>query len=164
MSLDNPKRTVKQHLFIHLILIGLSALFILPLGWMLSTSLKPIEETMKEEIEWLPKRQLEHTYRDPESPLYETEYQGQLVQGSLTPDGKMKIEQPTVFQTIEFTITDHQLTEIDRSGKLVDLFVEGQMARGFVKDRIDDDVMVEVIKPEQFVGQSGRQQRVTFFA
>ena len=51
MPHDNPKRTIKQHLAIHLVLIGLSCLFILPLLWMLSTSLKPIEETMKEEIE-----------------------------------------------------------------------------------------------------------------
>jgi multiple sugar transport system permease protein len=39
---------------IHAILIGLSIVFLFPLFWMISTSLKPIEETMKVPPQWIP--------------------------------------------------------------------------------------------------------------
>ncbi|PIZ46987.1 MAG: sugar ABC transporter ATP-binding protein, partial [Armatimonadetes bacterium CG_4_10_14_0_8_um_filter_66_14] len=39
---------------IHAILIGLSIVFLFPLFWMVSTSLKPIEETMKVPPQWIP--------------------------------------------------------------------------------------------------------------
>lgn len=39
---------------VHLILLGGSFLFLFPLLWMISTSLKPIEETMKVPPQWIP--------------------------------------------------------------------------------------------------------------
>jgi multiple sugar transport system permease protein len=38
----------------HVVLISLSILFLLPLLWMISTSLKPIDETMKSPPTWIP--------------------------------------------------------------------------------------------------------------
>ena len=40
------RRQILHHLAIHAVLVALGCMFILPLVWMLSTSLKPIEETM----------------------------------------------------------------------------------------------------------------------
>jgi len=39
---------------VHIVLIFFSLLFVLPLLWMISTSLKPIDETMTDTIQWLP--------------------------------------------------------------------------------------------------------------
>lgn len=45
----------KQRTFaIHLVLIALSLLFMFPLLWMLSTAVKPIEETMLQPPKWIP--------------------------------------------------------------------------------------------------------------
>ena len=43
-----------QDLPIHIVLLLLSAVFIIPLYWMIITALKPIEETMKQPPTWLP--------------------------------------------------------------------------------------------------------------
>ncbi len=43
-----------SHAALHMILLGGSFLFLFPLFWMLSTSLKPIEETMLTPPQWIP--------------------------------------------------------------------------------------------------------------
>ena len=43
-----------QHVRVHAVLIVLGLVFILPLAWMVSTSLKPLDETMANPPEWLP--------------------------------------------------------------------------------------------------------------
>ena len=47
---------------LHLVLMVASVLFLFPLAWMLMTSLKPIEETMKTPPVWLPSRILWSNY------------------------------------------------------------------------------------------------------
>lgn len=57
-----------QHLvrttLIHAVLIALSCVFLFPLVWMLSTSLKPIEQVMKLPPEWIPRPILVRNYLD----------------------------------------------------------------------------------------------------
>lgn len=48
----------------HVALVLLSALFVMPLLWMLSTSLKPIEQTMSNPPMWIPKSFDWHNYPD----------------------------------------------------------------------------------------------------
>jgi multiple sugar transport system permease protein len=48
----------------HIVLVVLSVVFILPFLWMLSTSLKPIEQTMSNPPEWIPSRVLWSNYPD----------------------------------------------------------------------------------------------------
>jgi multiple sugar transport system permease protein len=43
-----------QRLIVQLLLIGLSAVFLFPFLWLLSTALKPIEETMTQPPTWIP--------------------------------------------------------------------------------------------------------------
>ncbi|MFN7162460.1 MAG: carbohydrate ABC transporter permease, partial [Fimbriimonadales bacterium] len=45
-----------RNLAAHGALLLLLALFMLPIAWMLSTSLKPDEELFTEEIRWIPQR------------------------------------------------------------------------------------------------------------
>ena len=53
----------QRHVWLlHLVLIGLSLLFMLPLIWMVSTSLKPIEETMQIPPVFIPSRILWQNY------------------------------------------------------------------------------------------------------
>lgn len=49
---------------IHLTLISLSALFLFPLLWMISTALKPLGETMREPPTWIPSTFEWHNFRD----------------------------------------------------------------------------------------------------
>lgn len=63
------ERSLKREKFlrvgmIHLALLILSFLFIVPLMWMISTSLKPIEETMKLPPTWIPSTWQWHNYYD----------------------------------------------------------------------------------------------------
>src|SRR5262245_8035830 len=52
VALNSQKRW--QDFRIHVVLLLLSAVFIIPLYWMIITSLKPIEETMKQPPTWIP--------------------------------------------------------------------------------------------------------------
>lgn len=48
----------------HIVLIAFSILFLLPFFWMLSTSLKPIQETMSARPVWIPSSLEWHNYKD----------------------------------------------------------------------------------------------------
>lgn len=50
------KRKAYMVAFTHVVLVCLSVLFVLPLLWVISTSLKPIEETMKNPPVWIPSK------------------------------------------------------------------------------------------------------------
>lgn len=54
----------KNAWLLHLALIALSIVFIMPFLWLISTSLKPIAETMKQPPTWIPSQFLWHNYRD----------------------------------------------------------------------------------------------------
>jgi multiple sugar transport system permease protein len=49
------KRSTASHFIIYGLLISLSLIFVAPLLWMLSTSLKPVEETMTFPMVWIPR-------------------------------------------------------------------------------------------------------------
>ena len=49
---------------VHIMLIVFSILFVFPLVWMVSTSLKPIGETMTSDIQWVPKHVQWNNYYD----------------------------------------------------------------------------------------------------
>jgi multiple sugar transport system permease protein len=49
---------------VHIVLIFCSFLFVFPLLWMLSTSLKPIDETMVDNIHWIPRHIQWNNYYD----------------------------------------------------------------------------------------------------
>jgi multiple sugar transport system permease protein len=49
---------------IHVVLVALSIVFLIPLVWMISTSLKPIELTMTKPPVWIPPHALWHNYPD----------------------------------------------------------------------------------------------------
>jgi multiple sugar transport system permease protein len=48
----------------HAVLIALSAVFLIPLLWMISTSFKPIEETMRQPPTWIPSQVVWTNYQD----------------------------------------------------------------------------------------------------
>lgn len=57
-------KLTKQTVFAHIALVLLSVLFLMPLLWMFSTSLKPIEETMSSPPKWIPSKVLWSNYPD----------------------------------------------------------------------------------------------------
>ena len=54
----------KHAWLVHIVLIFFSFLFAFPLLWMISTSLKPIGETMSDNIQWIPSHIQWHNYYD----------------------------------------------------------------------------------------------------
>lgn len=66
----------KNAWLVHLALILLSALFIFPLLWLISTSLKPIEETMRQPPTWIPSHILWKNY--PEAFTYQSDKLGYI--------------------------------------------------------------------------------------
>ena len=58
------KQKLQATITIHVVLVVLSLLFLLPLVWMISTSLKPIELTMTKPPVWIPPHFLWHNYPD----------------------------------------------------------------------------------------------------
>jgi len=60
MIRNTPAKTVMTHVA----LVVLSIVFVLPLLWMLSTSLKPIQETMTTPPKWIPSKVLWGNYPD----------------------------------------------------------------------------------------------------
>jgi multiple sugar transport system permease protein len=57
-----PAKSPTARFLIHLVLLAGSLLFLFPLAWMISTSLKPIEETMTIPPRWIPSRWQWHNY------------------------------------------------------------------------------------------------------
>jgi multiple sugar transport system permease protein len=51
---SKSRQKMWQEVRIHVVLVLLSTVFIIPLYWMIVTSLKPIEETMKQPPTWIP--------------------------------------------------------------------------------------------------------------
>lgn len=63
-------------LVLHLVLIACSIVFLVPLLWMLSTSLKSLDLTMKQPPVWIPPRLEWHNYKD--AFLYESQSLGYI--------------------------------------------------------------------------------------
>ena len=69
--------TKQRHAWlVHLVLIAASILFVVPLVWMISTSLKPIAETTAQPPTWIPSHILWHNYRD--AVMYESDKLGYI--------------------------------------------------------------------------------------
>jgi len=47
-----------------IVLVAVAAAFLAPFAWMISTSLKPLNETMSLPVHWLPSRPQWHNYAD----------------------------------------------------------------------------------------------------
>ena len=69
-------KTPLARFVVHAALIAGSLLFLFPLLWMISTSLKPIEETMTMPPRWLPSRVMWDTY--PRAIMYESDKVGYI--------------------------------------------------------------------------------------
>lgn len=68
------KSSLTKRIVTHVALVLLSLLFVMPLLWMLSTSLKPIEQTMTSPPEWIPRQFLWENY--PKAIAYHSEELG----------------------------------------------------------------------------------------
>jgi multiple sugar transport system permease protein len=69
MVIERNRRTAnngrqKNAWLVHLVLIALSVVFLFPLWWLIATSLKPIEETMRQPPTLIPLHPQWHNYRD----------------------------------------------------------------------------------------------------
>ena len=61
---EGQQKQSKKTWMIHLVLMALSLLFLFPLLWMISTALKPIEQTMKQPPVWIPSPIQWHNFKD----------------------------------------------------------------------------------------------------
>ncbi len=166
------KKTVFQHIMLHLVLIGLAVLFLVPLLWMVSTSLKPIEETMVEKPVWIPQKQLVHKYRDPARLYFEAQYQGTAVQGTVATGVKAQgsgvenseggvlfsMSDPIKYRGVTAMVAASTIKEIDRVGKVVSLDLDSVQTKGYVVYVLDDISEIGVLEPESRKGEKVRTE------
>ncbi len=64
VSQSHKRNRQMQTMITHIALVTLSVLFVVPLAWMISTSLKPITETLSNPPRWIPSHVLWSNYPD----------------------------------------------------------------------------------------------------
>lgn len=127
----------------HLALIAGSILFGLPLLYLLITSFKEDRDMSSANgIIWVPRVQRTAPYLDPLNPLYESRYQGQTVQATVTRRTpgiwSMDIVKPQSLRGTAFDIAPDKLKEIPRDAPLVSYPIDGVQASGMVTEEFED--------------------------
>ena len=118
-------RTVTQALTSQMALIAGSIVFGLPFAFLVITSFKEDRDMSSANgIVWVPRVQETTPFLDPRHPLYEGQYEGDTVAGTIadqTVDGKVRvaIEQPMSLRGRTFETDKTALKEVPRQAKLV---------------------------------------------
>ncbi len=143
----------------HLALVAGSAIFGLPFAWLLVTSFKEDRDMSSPHgIIWVPRVQQTVPYLDPDDPIYETEFEGGLVQGSVLeryPDGSSKIDILTPRALRGRTaLAKPPLKQVPKEVPIVQGSLDGQDVTGrVVAEHGDGRRTVEVLSPEALAGR-----------
>lgn len=142
-----------------LALIAGSALFGLPLLYLLVTSFKEDRDMSSANgIVWVPRVQRTIPYKDPINPLFETSYNGQTVEATVTerlPDRlKLDIVKPFSLRGIAIERKLDRLREVPKNAPLVAFQSEGVRATGMVVEDLEDGrKRVRFLEPPALKGQ-----------
>lgn len=141
------------------LLVG-AFVFGLPFAFLVVTSFKEDRDMSSPNgIVWIPKVQQTVPYFNPKSPLYETQYEGQRVEGVIIetfPDGKVKIDisKPLSIRGVTTTVPKEQTKEIPRQIPLVTATMDGVPGKGKVIEDLEDGrKRVEFIEPASLAGK-----------
>jgi multiple sugar transport system permease protein len=145
---------------IHVVLLAGCVVFGVPFAWLIVTSLKEEQDiSAVQGIVWVPRVQVTVPFRDPDRPLYLTEYRGRTVQGTTAEalqNGRLLIEvdRPFNIRGRRFEVERSDLREIDRQGKVVRFEHQGQTVQGYTVDEVENGaIVVRLQSPAALVGQ-----------
>ncbi len=141
-------------------LIAGSIVFGLPFAFLLITSLKEDRDMSSPSgIVWVPKVTQTVPYFDKKNPLYEADYEGQTVQGSIIGDlgdGRVRIDiqRPFSIRGVTFEIERSRLKEVPRPSNVVTATLDGKPVRGVLVENLEDGRQrVELTEPAEWKGR-----------
>jgi multiple sugar transport system permease protein len=145
---------------IHVVLLAGCVVFGVPFAWLIVTSLKEEQDiSAVQGIVWVPRVQVTVPFRDPDRPLYLTEYRGRTMQGTTTEalqNGRLllEVDRPFNIRGRRFEVDRRDLREIDRQGKVVRFEHQGQTVQGYTVDEVENGaIVVRLQSPAALVGQ-----------
>jgi multiple sugar transport system permease protein len=153
-------RNASRVMVTHLALLAGSFIFAVPFAFLIITSFKEDRDMSNPNgIIWVPRVQQTVDYMNPKSPMYEATYEGQKVQGKIVADkGRtvtIDIARPFSIRGIVFEVEKSKIREIPVPARLVEVSYEGQTAKGFVaEDMQDGRAVVQFTEPESLRGKS----------
>lgn len=135
-----------------------SAVFCLPLVWMLLTSFKERADNTGSGLVWVPKVTKQHSFRDEAAPLVSTIWQGRKVWATIIeekPQGVLvlEVERPFPLRGWRFEARQGSVTPESRTGIVIAADYSGQRIEGFVrKELAGGEREVEILKPSELAG------------
>lgn len=148
-----------RRLSTHTVLIAGSLVFGLPFFWLLVTSFKEDRDMASTEgLVWVPRVTETAPYSDPDDPVIESTFQGQIVQGSIirkNPDGSalLDIIRPGSMRGMTFT-ANAPLKVVPKDMPVVAFERDGQKLEALtVKDFGDGGKEVRVLRPDSRKGE-----------
>lgn len=153
-------------------LISGSFVFGLPFAYLLITSFKEDRDMSSPEgIVWVPRVTERHEYFDPKRPMYETQLNGQRVEGVIIEElgndfVKIDIYRPLSIRGVTLDTPRSEIKEIPRMAEVVTATHEGNAIQGIVIEDFEDGrkkVKVETpatLKDQEFIFPAGETEPV----
>lgn len=145
----------------HVALIVGSIIFGIPFAFLVITSFKEDRDMSSAEgIIWIPKVQRTVPYNNPKTPVYEANWNGRRVEGSVIeelPDDTVRIDiaRPFAVRGSTFVVERSEIREIPVPAPLVTAKIEGQIWKGKIVENLEDGrLRVEFYEPASAVGQT----------
>jgi len=136
-----------------------SAIFCLPLLWLLLTSFKEKEDNTGAGLVWIPMVTQRHDYFDDVKPLVSTVWRGQKVWATMIKRGQkdriqLDIERPFPLRGWRISAEESSLKREPRSGIVVEATFQAQKVTGFVRqDLVGGEREVEILSPASLAGR-----------
>lgn len=154
-SHDRARRFLTQ-----VVLFVGAVVFMVPLGWLLVTSLKEDRDIASTEgLVWIPLRTQTVPYMDPKNPVFEGQYQGKTVtavRDAEAPGGKhlYRITRPMYVSGYTFEATPQQVKQVPSEAPLVTM-TEGdlKLTGMVVEDLPDGRRRVSILTPNERKGE-----------
>lgn len=175
MAKDSQKaQNLASKTVITALLVVLSIIFVMPLVWTVSTSLKSTPQTMEDPVNadlgtrmsimWIPQPQEEAKLKDPGRPLFQVKDSANTL---YKPDGKalkahldsrqgdqlnLVVEEPTEYVGTKFTVPASGADEIERSGLVYQVKSTGEKVVAF-DDPKTGEARTGILEPTDKKGQ-----------
>lgn len=143
----------------HAALVAGSIVFVIPFVWLVVTSFKEDRDMSSVNgIVWIPRVQVTMPFYDPTDPLYESEYQGRGVQGSVEetlPNGHVMLEisRPFSLTGIKIEADRGKLKRIPKDAPVDTATFEGRKVTALEAENLSDGrVKLHIIEPKDLHG------------
>jgi multiple sugar transport system permease protein len=143
----------------HAALIAGSIVFVIPFVWLVVTSFKEDRDMSSVNgIVWIPRRQVTEPYYDPADPLYEADYKGRDVQGSVEetlPNGRVMLEisRPFSLTGIKIEADRGKLKRIPKDAPVDTATFEGRKVTALEAENLSDGrVKLHILEPKELHG------------